>query len=593
MKAKSGPIGPLAPANAPKNEAQRQLEEMPKILMCDHWLVIRLPDVTIKDDVLSLLGEVGVDVETKVTQWSVKSKSGLVIGFGCHQTMDTAFNGLVMGPDPSSALQTGRFRNTWGTEFCQIRRFQDGSLRNCVPISGPVKDAADFVLYKFLHLLKVHHPEVEVQVKKPLGAFDDLVKECSERKKMTKELRAKAQNFINIITGLASDELPIRKARARCSCLYGSHHPKQHFADSSVPHVDGELKEKSGCIPPKVSYLPVDVEITSKATLNPELFSRLSLYHLKQMNQALSLKGLSSALYGNILVVPFESTLFGIQCQATKTQQDLETNEITLQEMLQNVGSDHPCWWGALVVARRWINSQYLESDFPDQIADLLLAAAICGSPCGPGSSKLLQLDPPASVDAAFLRFLYILSFTNFETTMFFLLKDDCLDAGATAAIFNTRRHTLPTVCVSTPRDDQPCCHSRKLNGKQLKRVVNAARHSLFNILKKTPPTFNEVFTVPSTQYDLTVALKPFKSDPKTLSTMTGLPVLSFDAVQLLVEELTKAFETLATFHYNGSAHTIGVKVHDHTEIDVLIDDIKILGKGIVHDVCITKIEMQ
>ena len=91
--------------------------------------------------------------------------------------------------------------------------------------------------------------------------------------------------------------------------MYGSFDHKRHLADSSVPQVEGgELKEKAPCIPPRVTPLPIDIEITSKAFLRPDLYRRLSLYHLRQMAEALEAQaGIeNSALCGDTLVVPYK-----------------------------------------------------------------------------------------------------------------------------------------------------------------------------------------------------------------------------------------------------------------------------------------------
>ena len=87
-------------------------------------------------------------------------------------------------------------------------------------------------------------------------------------------LRAKTQEFVDLLTGLSSEKMPVRRAKARCGCMYGSHGHKRHLADASVPQVQGELKEKASCIPPRVTYLPVDIEITSKSFLRPDLYTR-------------------------------------------------------------------------------------------------------------------------------------------------------------------------------------------------------------------------------------------------------------------------------------------------------------------------------
>jgi len=615
MKAKS------AKGEDEVDEARRQLRLLPLVLKCDHFLELQLKNKESeveRSQLEDLLSECNVQLGDGADQMVVfqqKKKKGksLNVGLGCGHSVDVeAFNGLVMGPDPSSILQASRFRNLWGESNCQVRRFQDGSLREVVPIEGPFHalgpdgvadkadypmDASDFVLHQWIHLIRAQCPEVVgFRVARPLARLPNLLKEVYDRAEQTRSLRAKTQEFIDLLMGLSSDKMPVRRAKARSGCMYGSHGHKRYLADTSVPQMQGELKEKASCIPARVTYLPVDIEITSKSFLRPDLYTRLSLYHLRQLSEALASEGLEdSALCGDTLVVPYKSTLYGIKVQEAKLAQDTEISLVALHELLQGIGTHRPSWWGSLSLVRHWVDSQSLADDFDDLAADLIMGVVYAGTAAGPGASKLIRLSgPPATVEAAFLRFLYLLSFADFESTLFFLSKEECTDVGSALADFSAKRHSMPAVCVVTPRDEKvPGVHMKSLDKQQLKRVVNAARRTLYNCLKGRhfEPSFEEAFTPPTPSgYDFHIRLKPFKSDPKTLTQVDksrkDLPVMDFDAVEMYLEELRATYDA-AVFQYSQTRHAVGVRVHDKTEIDAVIEDAKILGKGIVHEISV------
>jgi len=587
------------------DEARRQLKLLPKVLRCDHFLELRLEDQSQLEDLLE-------ECDVKGGMVIFQDKKSLKVGISCGQSLDLEGpTSLVMGPDPSSVLQATRFRKLWGESNCQVRRFQDGSLRETVPIEGPFRlingdsvaekadhamDASDFVLHRWIHLIRIHCQPKEVRVARPLNNLPDLLKECYARAGQTRALRAKTQDFINLLTGLSSDAMPVRRAKARCGCMYGGHAPKRHLADASVPQVQGELKEKSTCIPPRVYPIPVDIEITSKSFLRPDLYTRLSLYHLRQLSSALASQGApGGALCGDTLVVPYKQTLYGVKVQEAKLAQEAQINLVALHEILQGIGTRHPCWWGALTLMQHWIKSKYLSEDFDELAADILMGVVFCsasGVVQAKSGSKLIAPDaPPASADSAFLRFLYTLSFADFATTLFFLNREDCsIDLAA------ARRHSIGwAVAVVTPWDDKtPGVHMAGLDVNQLKRIVNTARRTLFECLKGSDfePSFETAFAAASDGYDFQIQLKPFKSDPKTMTKQINrsgqdMPVMDFDAVDMFLDELRACYGAHTTFHYSEVEHAIGVRMEDKTEIDAVIEDAKILGKGIVSQVCV------
>ena len=97
------------------DEARRQLRLLPLVLKCDHFLELKLKskDCEVERSQLEeLLSECNMQLGENANhivvfqQKKKKGASSLCLGLGCGQSLDVeAFNGLVMGPDPSSILQ--------------------------------------------------------------------------------------------------------------------------------------------------------------------------------------------------------------------------------------------------------------------------------------------------------------------------------------------------------------------------------------------------------------------------------------------------------------------------------------------------------
>ena len=155
-------------------------------------------------------------------------------------------------------------------------------------------------------------------------------------------------------------------------------------------------------------------------------------------------------------------------------------------------------------------------------------------------------------------------------------------------AAFKVSRQTFPPLTVVTPHDVTPSSYTRKLTAATLRRLVNQARSTLFDILRHDTPSFSGAFRSTHDAFDLVVKLKAASKAEKSSGNARNF-VASFDPVACFMEELTSAFPDLARFHLNLKERTIGVKVLDDSEIDAIVDDIKILGKGIVSDVTLMR----
>ena len=450
-----------------------------------------------------------------------------------------------------------------------------------------------------------------------------------------------------MVSECSTSDLPIRKTTVACSCLHNGDaaHHLQHKASNIPKHFwlkqdtdktnhankidfDHQIAEKVKSLPAKCHPIPILMDITVKRRLSPELFQRLAQMHLIQLSNLLhSRHKLQSLLHNGQLVVEYADTLFGISVQEPK-QADTEMNNERykeayqqasiegLYERIRNVSRRHSCWWGARTLVHKWISTSYLQSAFPEVIADLLLAVILDGSVENfsqiKSDVKLKELLPPSSLESAFIRFLYHLSFSDFDKSIYVLDKTECHNLQSVVTLFKIpkSRNELPLITVITPHDQTVSSFTKSLSDQgALQRIINCARHSLQSILRKASARsahkLDELFeTLHKTcleTYDAVIYLKPLielqkskENQPVDSSTNVFASLSSFDGVQSLLVELESAFqiEDNVMFHYNPETHNIGVKLlkqfpnGDNVDLKSLMEDIMIIGRGIVRDVC-------
>ena len=470
----------------------------------------------------------------------------------------------------------------------------------------------------------------------------DCISGSFKASKRNKQMRQSIQSFVSLLSECSTPELPIRKVTVAASCLHSGDEltHMQHKASNIPNHfwlkrnasggdrlnelnLEHQIAEKSKSIPMKYKPVPILMDITVKRSFSKELFTRLAQMHLIQLSHHLhSQNKLNSTIYDGQLIVEYDHILFGITIQepSKAVSENQSINKMSydhsstegLHERLRTVSSRHSCWWGAEKIVHQWIRRSYLQSTFPEIVADLLLAAILDGSVDVFTSSKLknpFQTDllSPASIEATFTRFLYHLSFADFDNTLYFLDKSECHNVQNTIASFEIlkKKSQFPLITIVTPFDQTVSSFTKELSDQgALRRIVNCARHSLQQILNMSSTGqfygFDDLFsTLPEMclkSYDAVIFLKPFANyqgipDNRSEDTSSS-SLVEWDVVQKLISELETAFqkEDNVMFHYNPEEHNIGIKLlktqnEDTADLSMLIEDIMIIGKGVVHDV--------
>ena len=460
--------------------------------------------------------------------------------------------------------------------------------------------------------------------------------------KRNKEMRQIIQSFVSLLSEISTPELPIRKVTVATSCLHSgdeSNHlqhkiiniPNHFWLKKDFSGVDGinalnldhQIAEKSKSMPLKCKPVPILMDITVKRSFSNELFSRLAQMHIIQLSQHLqSQKNLKSIMSAGQLIVQYEDTLFGITVQEpskTNTESQNMNSKLSydsssvegFHERLRAVSSRHPCWWGAEKLVHLWIKRNYLQSAFPETTADLLLTAILDGTVTVLSNNKKsnpfqTDLVPPTSIESTFVRFLYHLSFADFDRTLYCLDKSECDSINSTTMSFEMmkKKNQLPLITIATPYDQTISSFTKELSDPAaLRRIVNCARHSLQQILNMASTgqfySFDDLFSAVSQiclkTYDAVIDLKPLANYHKRTinsSEQNGSLFGHWDATWALISELESAFqvEDNVIFHYNPEEHNIGVRLlktpnGDTADLSTLIEDILIIGKGVIHDV--------
>ena len=461
------------------------------------------------------------------------------------------------------------------------------------------------------------------------------------------QMRKKINDFLELINNCSSEELPIRKATAVTACKYSgdeSHH-LEHKAtliskDFWLKQENGtgfesncgighQMIEKSKKLPPKSRPIQIILDITSKQNFSPVLFERLAKMHLIQLSHQLKSKhNVKSLVKDKQLIVEYDDNIFSIIVQEAKHPKsdiDLVRNVKVYQqasmealyERLWNVSNNHPCWWGALSLVHQWISASYLHHTMPELVADLLVAVILDGSLeiystiQSPDLKFKKDLLTPRSVESTFIRFLYHLSFADFDKTIYFLDKRECQNIETTLNAFKSAksRIELPVMTILTPYDEMASDFTYSLSDAgSLSRIVSCARHSLQSILKSSSSgslhILDELFSTVSNasikSYDAVISLKPLTSAKKSTNASFNISdadelfpsVAGIDVVETFLRELEAAYKTEdnVMFHYSPEAHDIGVKLlgaytNDDIDLNSLIEDITIIGKGLVSGV--------
>ena len=286
---------------------------------------------------------------------------------GCDEW---AAHGVLMGPVAGPSCPVAKaFRSLWGESACELRRLDDGSIRESVAITNPW-GSAYFAAAVVSHLAKVHAAEL-ISECTPLSFCDDFVPKNG--KSDMRQVRSVVDRLSRILLDNSEPSLPVRRVRALGAIVHSGHEAgsfatpssnKLKSKPSAVATPDGRLKAEARIAPPLTRAIPLTMDITHKKHLSQEMFALLKMAYLINVKKFLDghSEVAKTMLRAGKVYVDYAGFLFALDVDPPssvgKQDEAEESSTIMLNNFLQSVGLRHNAWPAAFSLIRRWISTK-------------------------------------------------------------------------------------------------------------------------------------------------------------------------------------------------------------------------------------------
>ncbi|XP_067056195.1 nucleolar protein 6-like [Acropora muricata] len=221
---------------------------------------------------------------------------------------------------------------------------------------------------------------------------------------------------------------------------------------------------------------------------------------------------------------------------------------------------------GTVRLSKRWISAQLLSDHVTEECVELLVTYLFL-SPA--------PFTPPRSPLVGFLRFLNLLSSTDWQKTPIIVNFNDDItaeDYQEITSTFTKNRAELPALFIATPKDKFSLWTKEKPSKQILSRLSLLARESQSILQRQVetcalqPTDFKQIFRPPLDHYDVIIHLhrhllsrgvqaldccKPVKELASSSRPSPFLPVVNFDPAALYLKELKEAFADVALFFHD------------------------------------------
>ena len=281
------------------------------------------------------------------------------------------------------------------------------------------------------------------------------------------------------------------------------------------------------------------------------------------------------------IFVIFQSIVF---CLKIKSNSKSEFSPYLIQENIAAVAIRNISFSGLGQVVSHWLNSQYLTLTIDQSVIGLILAT-------------LYHDESVQTVESGFLKFLHLLSFTNFEEKYLILGPPEDFDSEKLTHFqfdFKTKRAKFPPLTLVSKQDLESRA-TRDLCETYLVRLVNCARSTLHQINQNLnfDGIIQEKFTISDDGFDAVISLKPFQipTDSKfgKCENPSVFPIVNYDPVKLFWNEIQESFGNEVQFYFNAKLLKIGLKFKEKAEMKVILEDLQILGKDLIKEVTVKK----
>ncbi|XP_055379758.1 nucleolar protein 6 [Condylostylus longicornis] len=549
-------------------------------------------------------------LEKMVGPWSIKCKPpksqdsfriGIVLNLG------KALDVLDKGPQANDATAP-EFRSFWGNKS-ELRRFQDGSITEaCVwgEKNDTLKEKRLIVKQIIFHLLQLHFNIKDVWY---LADQFDNTYELDKEFISPKNLKLNAEycaidvikNFDDIGKKLrALQELPLDVTGVQgISPVFRYVEPVPILNNATFYTDIGTKKLLFRAY--NINEGIIELGTSGKWPNDLSAFRRIkTAFHIKIANSLMEVYKLKTRggidgihilnngyLYKIEISHPKEIALLKktttekgvIRYVDTEESIQLEKRLIILPKVtsaLHGLYQQFSCYGPTVMIAKRWLNSQLIDSYlWPDECTELLVAYQFL---------KSNSLPNPCQPQIGFLRFLNLLTTMNWQTDMFILNFNDDMTQQEIADLeekFSTKRDTFPLLFIATSFDEKrygTWWGKTAPNIHILCRVVTLAKHALEILqtmyLSGNKLHINSLFLPSFDGYDVIIKLNKDIVQKCTVHKLSEIisasnkkivPTAGFNHVLLGLSELREGYSEFGVFFYDMyGGQDIAVKWKPH-----------------------------
>ena len=245
---------------------------------------------------------------------------------------------VLMGPVAGPSCPNAKsFRSLWGESTCELRRLDDGSIRESVAISNPW-GGAYFVAAVVSHLARVHAAETIAECS-PLSFDDDFLPRNSRSD--LRQVRSAVDRLSRVLLDNSEPSLPVRRVRGLGAVVHSGYEAKSFAtpltfsankskSKSAVATPDGRLKPEAKIAPPLTRAIPLTMDITHKKRLSPDMFALLKTAYLINVKKFLDGRSdvAGTMLRAGKVYVEFSDFLFALDVDPpSSTGQDAEDRD--------------------------------------------------------------------------------------------------------------------------------------------------------------------------------------------------------------------------------------------------------------------------
>ena len=570
------------------------------------------------------------------SSWSRKKipRSPEYVMLGLSIDRDNWTRQVDRGPSADSP-EAREFKEFWGSKS-NMRRFQDGSIIQAVVWDGKTAQERRSILTQITqHVLEVH-----------AGVSRDLVTELKfDSEKLVCQPyydgdgEEQAQKIIKtfaeiskVLRGCSKIPLTITSVQGVSPVLRNTDlFPQCEYQVGRAKKMD--LPNPSSSAPPyvKAHELIAHFELSGKWPEDVRAILRLKAAFYLALKEELESMHITAKVNPDFLDIARNGFIFRLRFQVPKevklrasnisfwvpsSSEDLKVKtEIlpSVASLLTGFSIQYSAFPLTVRYLKHWVATQKLSTYIPDMFCELIVAHVFL-------SNKKYSI--PETATAGFLRILSLLSSFDWNLYPILINFNDELTTETFEKYnkFMNTRKSFPAACIVCPHNEQSelTCHAPdKTSLNILKLLAEKSLSEQSNLSRVLLPDTSSYNVVIHLKRNQTGRYSNSDHQQEHHAKSSHFPVVEYEPVSRYVEELTQMYGYLCLFFYNrylpdkvgvimkrleksGSKFTVngsmgktlceGRLVKDN--IDALLSDFDLLGKGLVQKIEVLKLDV-